>query len=53
MADTTKAGNTATQGDHDRVAMLSLHADGKPAQYNPETHRRPRVRARGDEAAVP
>jgi hypothetical protein len=38
MADNTKAeqGNTATQGDHDRVAMLSLHADGKPAQYNPE-----------------
>jgi hypothetical protein len=43
MTDTTKntsgtAGNTAvpTHGDHDRVAMLSLRADGTPDQHNPE-----------------
>lgn len=24
------------QGDHDRVAMLSLNADGTPDQHNPE-----------------
>jgi hypothetical protein len=40
--DTTKAtdakGNTAVphQGQHDRVAMLSLKADGTPDQTNPE-----------------
>lgn len=42
MADTKKpagaAGNTAvpTHGDRDRVAMLSLKADGTPDQVNPE-----------------
>lgn len=32
------AGNTAVpnQGDHDRVVMLSLKADGTPDQHNPE-----------------
>lgn len=34
------AGNTAVpaaeHGDHDRVAMLSLKADGSPDQHNPE-----------------
>lgn len=32
------AGNTAVphQGDHDRVQMLSLRADGTPDQHNPE-----------------
>ncbi len=32
------AGNTAvpSNGDHDRVAMLSLHADGTPNQHRPE-----------------
>ena len=42
-ADTSKnagaaAGNTAVpqRGDHDRVAMLSLKADGTPDQHNPE-----------------
>ncbi|RKN38456.1 hypothetical protein [Micromonospora endolithica] len=36
--NTTGAGNTAVphQGDHDRVAMLSLRADGVPDQHNPE-----------------
>lgn len=36
--DTTGTGNTAVpqQGDHDRVAMLSLKADGTPDQHNPE-----------------
>lgn len=31
-------GNTAVphQGDHDRVQMLSLRADGTPDQHNPE-----------------
>jgi hypothetical protein len=31
-------GNTAVpqHGDHDRVAMLSLRADGTPDQHNPE-----------------
>lgn len=35
---TTGTGNTAVpqQGDHDRVAMLSLRADGVPDQHNPE-----------------
>lgn len=30
--------NTAVpdHGEHDRVAMLSLHPDGSPAQHNPE-----------------
>lgn len=42
MAQTDKGstgpGNTAIpkQGDHDRVAMLSLRADGTPDQHNPE-----------------
>jgi hypothetical protein len=45
MADSAKttstpaaAGNTAVpaHGDHDRVAMLSLRADGTPDQNNPE-----------------
>lgn len=26
----------AKEGDHDRVAMLSLNADGSPDQHNPE-----------------
>jgi hypothetical protein len=26
----------ANEGDHDRVAMLSLNADGSPDQHNPE-----------------
>lgn len=31
------AGNTAvSHGDHDRVVMLSLRADGTPDQHNPE-----------------
>lgn len=32
------AGNTAVpaHGDHDRVAMLSLNADGTPDQHDPE-----------------
>lgn len=32
------AANTAVknEGDHDRVAMLSLKADGTPDQHNPE-----------------
>ncbi|MEW2442793.1 hypothetical protein [Micromonospora marina] len=35
---TTGTGNTAVpqHGDHDRVAMLSLRADGIPDQHNPE-----------------
>ena len=35
---TTEAANTAVinEGDHDRVAMLSLRADGTPDQHNPE-----------------
>lgn len=32
----TKADKTAPLGDHDRVTMLSRHADGTPAQHNPE-----------------
>jgi hypothetical protein len=34
----TTAANTAVpnEGDHDRVAMLSLRADGTPDQHNPE-----------------
>lgn len=32
-----KAENTVpNQGDHDRVQMLSLNADGTPNQHNPE-----------------
>ena len=33
-----EAGNTAVPnaGDHDRVQMLSLKADGSPDQHNPE-----------------
>lgn len=32
-----KAANTAVkQGDHDRVAMLSLKPDGSPDQHDPE-----------------
>ena len=36
--DKGAAGNTAVphQGDHDRVQMLSLRADGTPDQHNPE-----------------
>ncbi|HEY1178603.1 MAG TPA: hypothetical protein VGF17_20810 [Phytomonospora sp.] len=35
---TTDKANTAVpnQGDHDRVQMLSLRADGTPDQHNPE-----------------
>ena len=35
---TGETGNTAVphQGDHDRVQMLSLRADGTPDQHNPE-----------------
>ena len=41
MADTSsaakKAANDVPQGgDHDRVQMLSLRADGSPDQHNPE-----------------
>lgn len=38
MADEKKTANTAVkhEGDHDRVAMLSLKADGTPDQHNPE-----------------
>lgn len=41
MAEASKpatGGNTAVphQGDHDRVVMLSLKADGTPDQHNPE-----------------
>jgi hypothetical protein len=32
----TKANTAVEHGDHDRVAMLSLHPDGSPAQYKPE-----------------
>jgi hypothetical protein len=34
----SEAGNTAVknEGDHDRVVMLSLKADGSPDQHNPE-----------------
>lgn len=34
----TEAANTAVphEGDHDRVQMLSLRADGTPDQHNPE-----------------
>jgi hypothetical protein len=36
--NTGQAGNTAVpeHGDHDRVVMLSLKADGTPDQHNPE-----------------
>jgi hypothetical protein len=35
---TDSAANTAVknEGDHDRVVMLSLRADGSPDQHNPE-----------------
>jgi len=43
MTDTTKTDKSATpvnplvnDGDHDRVTMLSLNADGSPDQHNPE-----------------
>lgn len=38
MAQEKQAANTAVpkDGDHDRVAMLSLKADGTPDQFNPE-----------------
>lgn len=43
MTETTKVDKSATpvnplvnQGDHDRVVMLSLNADGTPDQHNPE-----------------
>ena len=32
----TPANVVPDHGDHDRVQMLSLHADGTPAQVNPE-----------------
>lgn len=37
-ADTEAVANTAMpeHGDHDRVQMLSLRADGTPDQHNPE-----------------
>jgi hypothetical protein len=37
-SSTTPAANTAVknEGDHDRVVMLSLRADGTPDQHNPE-----------------
>lgn len=36
--DAGETGNTAVphEGDHDRVVMLSLKADGTPDQHNPE-----------------
>jgi hypothetical protein len=42
MVDTKKTDDSkpvnplANEGDHDRVAMLSLRADGTPDQHNPE-----------------
>lgn len=39
MADTTQdkpVNPIANQGDHDRVVMLSLNADGSADQHNPE-----------------
>lgn len=41
---TTPANVVPGHGDHDRVVMLSLHADGTPAQIDPEMI--------GDKAAV-
>jgi prophage DNA circulation protein len=37
-SNTTEKANTAVkhEGDHDRVQMLSLRADGTPDQHNPE-----------------
>ncbi|MBC8091685.1 MAG: hypothetical protein H7Y15_07080, partial [Pseudonocardia sp.] len=37
-APASESGNTAVDpaGDHDRVQMLSLRADGTPDQYRPE-----------------
>jgi len=32
----SKANEVPNQGDHDRVQMLSLRADGTPDQHNPE-----------------
>lgn len=32
----SKANEVPNQGDHDRVQMLSLKADGTPDQHNPE-----------------
>lgn len=34
--DTTPVNKAAKGGDHDRVTMLSLRADGSPDQTNPE-----------------
>jgi hypothetical protein len=38
LAPGTSEGNTAVphQGDHDRVQMLTLNADGTPRDHNPE-----------------
>ena len=36
MANETPANKVDTSGDHDRVVMLSLKADGTPDQTNPE-----------------
>lgn len=37
MATSEKPANpVANEGDHDRVVMLSLNADGTPDQHNPE-----------------
>lgn len=36
MAQDTPANKAAKGGDHDRVTMLSLRADGTPDQLNPE-----------------
>ena len=36
VAPKASAGGNATHGDHDRVQMLSLNADGTPNQLNPE-----------------
>lgn len=36
MANETQANKVDEHGDHDRVAMLSLHADGSHDQRNPE-----------------
>ena len=35
-ASNTETGANATHGDHDRVQLLSLNADGTPRQLNPE-----------------
>ena len=36
MAQDTPVNKAAKGGDHDRVTMLSLRADGTPDQHNPE-----------------